>query len=85
MLAVHLVVSLNLWLAVRVISRLAPQLGPLPSHVASPRHSQVRGIMIWNLVRRVGVVEWIRRIRPHADVTIRAARVSIGAPNPSAG
>ena len=31
--------------------------------------------MIWNLVRRVGVVEWIRRIRPHADVTIRAARV----------
>lgn len=73
-LAVHLlVVSLNLWLAVRLLARLAHT--RVHSQAHAPRASQVRGIMIWNLVRRVGVVEWIRRIRPHADVTIRAARV----------
>ena len=35
----------------------------------------VRGMFIWHMIERVGVVSWINRIRPHAEVTITTARL----------
>lgn len=34
-----------------------------------------KGVLLWQLITRVGVVDWIHRIQPHVPVTIRTARL----------
>ena len=34
-----------------------------------------RGLLIWNLINKLQVVEWINQVRPHVGVTVRTMRL----------